>query len=254
MNGESFPPIILRSLSSLIQLKVNMNKLSGEFVESVSVSLPELRLLELGQSLSLSQDDIICLNRLPHLETMHMSNGRRDRLRISLDQSILKIFPIKLSPTTQLFTSGTELENQLAAIPAPIPSLYQGKPIVLLGEDEQFQARLVKSVLERKNFIVKIASDGITAYNMYKEEHKNFALVMMDIFLPKMDGLHSIRLMRKFEVENKSKHTPVIICSGYPEYKTKQNDFLGESGGDLFIPKPFPKSLINLIVSMTTRG
>lgn len=252
VTDESFPPATLKSLSSLVHLEINMNKLSSQFVESISVSLLDLRALELGQSANLNKDDVVCLNRLPNLETMHMSNGRRDRLRISIDQTILKTFPVTLSMATQMPAAG--LDGQIVALPAAIPAFPgdNNKPIVLLGEDEQFQARLVKSVLERKNFIVQIAPDGITAYNMYKEEHKKFALVMMDIYLPKMDGLQSIRLIRKFEAENKSKHIPVIVCSGNPQMKTKQNNYLEESGGDLFIPKPFSKSLIALIISMTT--
>lgn len=47
---------------------------------------------------------------------------------------------------------------------------------------------------------------------MYKAQHKTFALVMMDIFLPKMDGLQSIRLIRKFEAENKSKRILFTFC------------------------------------------
>ena len=50
---------------------------------------------------------------------------------------------------------------------------------------------------------------------MYKEQHNNFALVMMDIFLPKMDGLQSIRLIRKFEAENKSKRIPSPLVFSY---------------------------------------
>lgn len=228
-----------------------MNKLSGQFIESISVSLLDLRSLELGQSVNLNKDDVACLNRLPHLQTMHMSNGRRDRLRISIDETILKSFPIPISAASQVPDS---TERQLATLPIAVPSFPgdTNKPIVLLGEDEQFQARLVKTVLERKNFIVQVAPDGITAYNMYREDYKKFALVMMDIYLPKMDGLQSIRLIRKFESDNKSKHTPVIVCSGNPQIKTKQGSYLEESGGDLFIPKPFPKSLVGVIISMTT--
>lgn len=252
MNDESFPPSALRSLSSLLHLELNMNKLSSHFIESVSVSLLDLRVLELGQSANLHKDDIVCLNRLPHLETMHMSNGRRDRSRISIDQATLKSLTLLLSPSTRRLDPTIPQERQLdSSIPTFSGDL--NKPIVLLGEDELFQARLVKAVLERKNFIVQVACDGIMAYNMYREEYKKFSLVMMDIFLPKMDGLQSIRLIRKFEAENKSKHIPVIVCSGNPQIKTKQGSYLEESGGDLFIPKPFPKSLVGLIISMTTK-
>ena len=53
-----------------------------------------------------------------------------------------------------------------------ISIIGDSRPIVLLGEDEQFQARLVKTVLERKNFIVQVASDGITAYNIHNSKRE----------------------------------------------------------------------------------
>lgn len=247
INDESFPPATLRALSHLTHLEINMNQLSCQFTESVSVSLPDLRVLELGHSQNIQKQHVICLSRLPRLEVMHLNNGRRDRLRLSIDHNTLK----NIASSPFLIQPKTAQEQAIDSIPiAP----GDNRPIVLLGEDEQFQARLVKTVLEKKNFIVQVASDGITAYNMYKEQHKTFALVMMDIFLPKMDGLQSIRLIRKFEAENKSKHTPVIVCSGNPQMKTKQGNYLEESGGDLFIPKPFPKSLVGLIISMTQRA
>lgn len=251
ITDESFPPASLRALSALTHLEINMNQLSSQFTESISVCLLDLRVLELGHSSHLQRDNIICLKRLPNLEIMHLTNGRRDRLRLSFDHNTLKKLTLPVPIPLNTPTTATELA--LSRIPAAIPTAPDdmSRPIVLLGEDEQFQARLVKTVLERKNFVVEIASDGITAYNMYKESHKTYALVMMDIFLPKMDGLQSIRLIRKFEADNKSKHTPVIICSGNPQMKTKQGNYLEESGGDMFIPKPFPKSLVGLIQTMT---
>ncbi len=118
-------------------------------------------------------------------------------------------------------TEGVERETKRKQRRELTKCIGDTRPIVLLGEDEQFQARLVKSVLERKNFIVQVADDGIMAYSihhkrtmeilfwvildMYIKSHSSYSLVMMDIFLPKMDGLTSIKLIRKFEAENKSK-------------------------------------------------
>lgn len=58
LSDESFPPSSLRALARLTHLEINMNQLSGQFTESVSVCLSNLRVLELGHSRNIQKEHV----------------------------------------------------------------------------------------------------------------------------------------------------------------------------------------------------
>jgi len=85
---------------------------------------------------------------------------------------------------------------------------------ILVVEDEESIRLLYQQELEARGHDVLTASDGRTAVDTAREEHPD--LVIMDINLPEnIDGIES---MSKILGENKD--IPVIISSGYSQYKS----------------------------------
>ena len=84
---------------------------------------------------------------------------------------------------------------------------------ILLVEDEKNVALLYVQALEDEGHCVVCAEDGRSAVELAQSEQPD--LVIMDINLPeKMDGLESMS-----RILGDNRHIPVIINTGYSEYK-----------------------------------
>ena len=102
---------------------------------------------------------------------------------------------------------------------------------ILLIEDEQSVADLIKKGLEEEGYTITHAGDGKTGLNLLTT--KEFNLVILDILLPEMNGLEVCKSIRQ---SNKS-DTPILMLTalGSPE-----NVALGlDSGADDYLSKPF---------------
>jgi len=103
---------------------------------------------------------------------------------------------------------------------------------VLLVEDDAAQAQSLRMILEAEGFDVDLASlgeDGIEVGRLY-----SYALILLDLMLPDMDGLEVLRRLRDARVE-----TPVLIVSGLDAVDHKVRGLV--SGADDYIVKPFAR-------------
>ena len=79
---------------------------------------------------------------------------------------------------------------------------------VLIVEDQAVINHMLSGLLEQSGYnVVGIAEDGIEAVKMFNQERPN--LVLMDIYLPHLDGLDAMRAIYKIDPEAKI----VIISS-----------------------------------------
>jgi DNA-binding response OmpR family regulator len=101
---------------------------------------------------------------------------------------------------------------------------------VLVVEDEEDIAKLVKIQLEGLSCTVKLAFDG--AVGLAEAETTPYDLVVLDLMLPGMDGLEICRRIRA-----KSPYTPILMLTS----KSSELDrVLGlEMGADDYLTKPF---------------
>ncbi|TKI69623.1 response regulator transcription factor [Sulfurimonas crateris] len=115
---------------------------------------------------------------------------------------------------------------------------------VLMVEDDEILAELISDYLQNCGITVEVKSDPTTVMEYLKETA--FDLIILDLTLPKMDGLFLCeRISAAFDV-------PIIISSARDEVSDK---VLGlEKGADDYLPKPYdPRELVARINAMLRR-
>ncbi len=109
-------------------------------------------------------------------------------------------------------------------------SVAERAPRILLVDDEQPIQTLLSFPLQRDGYEVVNASDGREALARFAEE--TFDLVVLDVMLPKLDGLEVCRRLRA-----RGERVPIVMLSAKSEEIDK---VLGlELGADDYITKPF---------------
>ena len=118
-------------------------------------------------------------------------------------------------------------------------------PKILVVDDESRMRKLVKDFLEKKNFRVLEAGDGEEAMDIFYEE-KDIALLILDVMMPKMDGLEVCREIRK------NSKVPIIMLTARGD---ERDELLGfDLGVDEYISKPFsPKILVARVEAILRR-
>ena len=106
---------------------------------------------------------------------------------------------------------------------------------ILVVDDEPKIVRLVRDYLERAGFAVCSAADGKAALDLANTKKPD--LIVLDLGLPKMDGLDVTRELRK------TSSAPIIMLTARSEETDK---LIGlELGADDYITKPFsPRELV----------
>jgi len=120
------------------------------------------------------------------------------------------------------------------------PELAIGKrPIILVAEDEPYGFMLFELSLDTDYEIIR-ALDGEEAVELCKLIPE-IQLVLMDIKLPKMNGLKATREIKKFRND-----LPIIALTAYAEAGIRERCL--EAGCDEYMPKPVSKiELLNKI-------
>ena len=90
---------------------------------------------------------------------------------------------------------------------------------VLVVDDDPLQQGEITEFLSRLGIDVIVADNGFAAFHEIKNTRP--AVVVMDMKMPGLDGIHVSRLVSKLDYQPK-----VILMSGYPEYiyKAHQED------------------------------
>ena len=102
---------------------------------------------------------------------------------------------------------------------------------ILIVEDNPQNMRLLEMTLRANNYALIKATDGEEALNMARRERPD--LIMMDIQLPKMNGLEVTKKLRENPAFSR---TPIIGITAYAMKGDKER--IIESGCDAYLPKP----------------
>ena len=105
------------------------------------------------------------------------------------------------------------------------------KEKILIVEDNPQNMRLIEMTLRAKGYILLKASDGEEALDMATREQPD--LIIMDIQLPRMNGLEVTKKLRKTQAFS---HTPIIALTAYAMKGDRERVI--EAGCDTYLPKP----------------
>jgi len=101
---------------------------------------------------------------------------------------------------------------------------------ILIVEDETAIANNIAETLTGAGFVADISADGEDAW--FKGATENYAAVIMDLGLPKLDGLSVIKRWR-----SESLDFPVIVLSARGSWAERVDGI--DSGADDYLGKPF---------------
>ncbi|MGP0089795.1 MAG: response regulator [Xanthobacteraceae bacterium] len=106
-------------------------------------------------------------------------------------------------------------------------------PTILVIDDDIATRTVIELILKQKQFGVAVASDGYTGLNLF--ETGRFDAVIVDMYMPGMDGLATTRELRRVD-----RSIPIVVMSGHAF--TGSPDFLGMAvklGATCGLQKPF---------------
>ena len=118
------------------------------------------------------------------------------------------------------------------------------KKKILIVEDDPRNMRLITMTLGAMGYELVEASDGEKALDMAMRQRPD--LIIMDIQLPKVNGLEVTRKLRQTLAVN---HIPIIAIAAYAMKGDKEKAI--DAGCDTYLPKPInTRELPGLIAEM----
>ena len=116
---------------------------------------------------------------------------------------------------------------------------------VLIVEDDQNIADLLRLYLEKEGYVAAIAPDGGAGVEMFRKLQPD--LVLLDVMLPVLDGWGVLRAIRQ------DSKTPVIMLTAKGELNDKVSGL--KMGADDYVTKPFEmKEVLARIEAVLRRG
>ena len=102
---------------------------------------------------------------------------------------------------------------------------------ILIVEDEPRNMKLMRDLLQRFGYETIEAVDGEQGVELARAAKPD--LILMDIMMPKMDGLEATRIIKTDII---TKHIPIIALTSYAMKGDRERTI--EAGCDMYIAKP----------------
>jgi len=117
---------------------------------------------------------------------------------------------------------------------------------ILLVEDDDGAALVLKNTLTTQHYLVDLAMDGLTGLSL--AEAFAYDIVLLDVMLPKLDGLEFCRQLRQSR-----KDTPILLMTALDSSTSKVIGL--DAGADDYLVKPFDiNELLARIRALVRRG
>lgn len=122
---------------------------------------------------------------------------------------------------------------------------------VLLAEDNSANQELMKLVFQELNLDLEIASNGEEVVKMYKED-SSFDIILMDINMPKLNGIEAFKKIREYEKNNKLKEIVVVALTANAIKGDKER--FEEHGMNEYLSKPINFDKLKLLLSKYSKN
>ncbi len=101
---------------------------------------------------------------------------------------------------------------------------------ILVVDDESAILEIIKTSLEEYNYRILTASNGIEAIALYSQHQNEISVVLLDMMMPSMDGLTTIRVLQQMNPQVK-----IIVMSGV----AVRGQLAEVHGINIFLNKPY---------------
>jgi DNA-binding response OmpR family regulator len=109
---------------------------------------------------------------------------------------------------------------------------------ILVVDDEPAILKFVVKILEARDHVVLSASDGVSGLELAQAETPD--VIVLDINLPKMDGLEVCRILKADEA---TRHIGIVMITA--AYTSVDDATQGEDcGADEYVVKPFLREVL----------
>ncbi|HWS25923.1 MAG TPA: Hpt domain-containing protein [Xanthomonadales bacterium] len=141
-----------------------------------------------------------------------------------------------------------ELAAELELLePLPEPAVRR-QPLVMVVDDSITMRKVTTRVLERSNFDVFTAKDGLDAVEQLQDRMPD--VILLDIEMPRMDGYEVATYIRN---DQRLKHIPIIMITSRTGEKHRQRAL--EVGVDRYLGKPYQENdLLKNVQEALTAG
>ena len=146
---------------------------------------------------------------------------------------------------------GTDVARHAPAVERDILDARSARPSrLLLAEDNVVNQKLAVAVLEKWGHSVTVVEDGRAALAAVARE--DFALVLMDVQMPNMDGIRATTEIRASEMHTGGR-VPIVAMTARTMAGDRERCL--EAGMDAYVGKPFElEELFTVLESMLGRG
>ena len=113
---------------------------------------------------------------------------------------------------------------------------------ILVAEDNQINALLMRSLLTKLGHHTVITTNGeeaLESWQSAKSAGTPYDLVLMDIQMPRLDGIETTKRIRAFEASAPGRHTPILALTANTLVEDRYACF--EAGMDGFLIKPLDR-------------
>lgn len=118
-----------------------------------------------------------------------------------------------------------------------------GQETILLVDDENEIRTWLKELMESYQYTVFTARNGREALEIYSKYRDTISLILLDLFMPEMDGKRCLQELKRLNPEVR-----VIVTSGYSG--TESINMMMSLGAEDFVGKPYDASHLMIRIRM----
>jgi PAS domain S-box-containing protein len=126
---------------------------------------------------------------------------------------------------------------------------------ILLAEDNPINALLTRRMLESSGAVCTHVTDGVAAVEAVHRAEPAFDLVLMDVHMPKVDGLEATRRIRSLAAASRNaahRRIPIVALTANAFVEDRQRCL--EAGCDDYLAKPFQRSDLEAVLAQWSRN
>lgn len=189
----------------------------------------------------LESQNIEALKRVANLH-----NTRSVSADLQGEPQKLEAEPSKEEPAETIDNVDDRLDfhSTISPVSQDVTESANTRPRFLIVDDNDTNRIVLGYMIDETRFDIDYAEDGLQAYE--KAKSQNYDIIFMDISMPVMDGVESMKSIRAFEAEHSRKAVPIIAVTAHAMTGDK-GDML-QAGMNDYMSKPVDQDQVTKMV------